>query len=209
MPISNKKGTMILFSDPLCPTCHCIRIIVAEKDIPVSIEYTDIHCPPKNLVKINSYQPIPILIDRDFTLYNPKIIIEYFDERYPHPPLMPIDPASRAQVRMMIHHIEQEWHSLLGFRPNEDISVKARNRLKSDLVILSAALEKTSFFMSECFSLLDATLAPLLWRLPTIGINFSPKTKTVEKYIHRIFSRQSFQQSLSDFERTMRTKFTI
>jgi RNA polymerase-associated protein len=205
---SNKRTATTLFSDPLCPLCHRTRIVVAEKNIAVDIINVDPDNLPEDLIQLNPYNSVPTLVDRDLALYESKVIMEYFDERFPHPPLMPVDPISRARIRLMLYRVDQEWYRLLGNAPRSNIPPKVRKMLIEDLTVLSPAFEKTPFFMNEEFSLLDAALAPLLWRLPILEIKLPYQAKLVEDYANRIFSRDSFQRSLSNAEREIRLEAT-
>lgn len=205
----SKRSVTTLFSDPLCPLCHRIRIVVAEKNISVETIDTDPDNLPEDLIQLNPYNSTPTLVDRDLVLYEPNVIMEYFDERFPHPPLMPVDPISRARIRLMLYRIDREWYHLLGNTPRSGITPKARKMLIEDLTILGPAFEKTPFFMNEEFSLLDCALAPLLWRLTALEIKLPPQAKLVEDYANRIFSRPSFQQSLSSAEREIGAKGTV
>jgi RNA polymerase-associated protein len=205
---SNKRTVTTLFSDPLCPFCHRTRIVVAEKNIAADIIDIDPDNLPEDLIQLNPYNSVPTLVDRDLTLYESKVIMEYFDERFPHPPLMPVDPISRARIRLMLYRIDQEWYRLLENTPRSGIPPKVRKILIEDLTVLSPAFEKTPFFMNEEFSLLDCALAPLLWRLPALEIKLPPQAKLVEDYAKRIFSRDSFQRSLSNAEREIRSETT-
>lgn len=200
---ANKRTVITLFSDPLCPFCHRTRIVAAEKNISADIIDIDPNNLSESLIQLNPYNSVPTLIDRDLVLYESKVIMEYFDERFPHPPLMPADPISRARIRLMLYRIDHEWYRLLGDTPRSVISPKTRKILIKDLTILSPAFEKTPFFMNEEFSLLDCVLAPLLWRLPALEIKLSPQ---VQEYSNRIFSRDSFQRSLSNAEREIRSE---
>lgn len=200
---ANKRTVITLFSDPLCPLCHRTRIVAAEKNISANIIDIDPDNLSESLIQLNPYNSVPTLIDRDLVLYESKVIMEYFDERFPHPPLMPADPISRARIRLMLYRIDHEWYRLLGDTPRSVISPKTRKILIKDLTVLSPAFEKTPFFMNEEFSLLDCVLAPLLWRLPALEIKLSPQ---IQEYSNRIFSRDSFQRSLSNAEREIRSE---
>ncbi|QBQ53895.1 glutathione S-transferase N-terminal domain-containing protein [Nitrosococcus wardiae] len=204
----SKRSITTLYSDPLCPLCHRTRIVVAEKNISTDIIDIDPDRLPEDLVQLNPYNSTPTLVDRDLVLYESQVIMEYFDERFPHPPLMPVDPISRARIRLMLYRIDREWYRLLGNTPRSSIGPKARKMLIEDLTVLSPAFEKTPFFMNEEFSLLDCALAPLLWRLPALDVKLPPQAKLVEEYANRIFSRDSFQKSLSNAEREIRAKNT-
>jgi stringent starvation protein A len=206
MANSNRRAMMTLYSDPSCPFSHRARIVIHEKNITANIEdLIDGHW-PEEVAAANPYGTSPILMDRDLTLYDANIIINYFDERFLHPPLMPIDPASRAQARLMLHRIDKDWYSLWPLLTGTEKSKinKARKTIQEDLTVLAPLFDESAFFMSDEFSLLDCSLAPLLWRLPMLGIKLPTNAKAVEAYAERMFTRDSFQASLSDVERDMR-----
>lgn len=206
MANSNRRAMMTVYSDPSCPFSHRTRIVMQEKNITANIENViDGHW-PEDVSALNPYGTSPILIDRDLVLFDANIIINYFDERFLHPPLMPIDPSHRAQTRLMLHRIDKDWFSLWPALIGTEKSKinKARKTIQEDLTVLGPLFEESPYFMSDEFSLLDCYLAPLLWRLPTLGIKLPVKAKAVEDYAQRIFARDSFQASLSDIEREMR-----
>lgn len=194
---------MTLFSDTIDIYSHQVRIVLAEKGVGVEISYTDPTNLPEDLIDLNPYGTVPTLVDRELVLYKSHIIMEYLDERFPHPPLMPVYPVSRGQSRLMMHRIEQDWYSLAGriFRNEGDVE-DARNELREALLSLGPIFAEMPFFMSEEFSLVDCYLAPLLWRLPALGITLTGNgSKDVNAYMNRIFSRSSFKASLTDQER--------
>ena len=200
---ANKRSIMTLFSDTIDIYSHQVRIVLAEKGVGVEISYTDPTNLPEDLIDLNPYGTVPTLVERELVLYKSHIIMEYLDERFPHPPLMPVYPVSRGQSRLMMHRIEQDWYSLAGriFRNEGDVE-DARNELREALLSLGPIFAEMPFFMSEEFSLVDCYLAPLLWRLPALGITLTGNgSKDVNAYMNRIFSRSSFKASLTDQER--------
>jgi len=194
---------MTVYSDPSCPFSHRTRIVLHEKHIEANIKDIVDGQWPEDVAASNPYGTSPALLDRDLVLFDSNIIIDYFDERFPHPALMPVDPVARAKTRLMLHRIDKDWYSLWQTLINGK-PAKARKTLQEDLTILAPIFEESEFFMGNDFSLLDCSLAPLLWRLPVLGIKLPASAKAVETYAQRIFSRESFQASLSDIERSMR-----
>ncbi|MBO1254306.1 stringent starvation protein A [Alteromonas sp. 5E99-2] len=200
---TNKRSIMTLFSDTLDIYSHQVRIVLAEKGVGVEISYTDPGSMPEELFELNPYGTVPTLVDRELVLYKSHIIMEYLDERFPHPPLMPVYPVSRGQSRLMMHRIEQDWYSLAGriFRGEGNVE-STRNDLREALLSLAPIFAETPFFMSEEFSLVDCYLAPLLWRLPALGISLTGAgSKEIHDYMTRIFDRAAFKASLTDQER--------
>lgn len=201
-----RKAVMTLFSSPTCAMSHCARFVLQEKGIPADIEYYDPNNAPEELLELNPTGVSPTLIERDLVLYDSRIIMEYLDERFPHPPLHQMDPVSRANARMVIKRIDQEWYALLDEMQHsgEKKSARAKKALKDSLLSSSAIFAARPFFMSEEFSLIDCTLAPLLWRLPSMGIDISNDTG-IYYYAQRLFNRSGFKRSLSDAEKQMVT----
>ena len=165
---------------------------------------------PEELMEINPYGTVPTLVDRDLVLYRSQIIMEYLDERFPHPPLLPVYPVARAKSRLMIARIDKDWYSLVEKIQfgDEEISQGARKQLQESLLSVVPVFMNSKFFLSEEFSLIDCCIAPILWRLPALGIELpAAKAKAIDAYAERVFERQAFQASLTDAEREMREQF--
>lgn len=203
--IPNRRSVMTLFSRPTDIHSHRTRLVLAEKNI--NIEIVNVMGPdlPEDLMDLNPYHTVPTLVDRDLTLYDSRVIIEYLDERFPHPPLMPVDPVSRAKTRLALFRIESDWFSLLPDieRGTEKRKAQAKKALTESLINSADVFGAMPYFLSTEFSLLDCSIAPILWRLPHYGIELPPTVKPITAYMKRVFSRPSFQASLSEQERDM------
>lgn len=204
MAIVTKRTIMSLYSDNDDVYSHQVRIVLAEKGVNVEILPAKQDEAPEDLYTVNPYGSVPTLLDRELVLYEARIIMEYLDERFPHPPLLPVYPVARAEARKMMFRIEQDWYNLLQ-RIKAGIEVEqSRQYLFDSLVSLEPVFADKPYFLSDEFSLLDCALAPLLWRLPQLGIEIPAKLKGLNAYMQRLFKRDSFQASLSDVERQLR-----
>jgi RNA polymerase-associated protein len=198
---------MTLFSSPTCFYSHRTRLVLAEKNIRVEIvkvEGTDL---PEDLLDLNPYHTVPTLIDRDLVLYDSRVIIEYLDERFPHPPLMPVDPVTRAQFRLALYRIEKDWYSLADqIEAASDAKQASRTRkiLEESIVASSEVFGAKKYFLSDEFSLVDCSIAPILWRLQSYGIEIPEHANSITNYMNDVFSRRSFQESLTELEQEMR-----
>ncbi len=204
---ANKRSVMTLFSHDDDMYSHQTRIVLAEKGVGVDIHPVERDNLPEDLIDLNPYGTVPTLIDRELALYEAKIIMEYLDERFPHPPLMPVYPVARGRSRLMMHRIESDWYSLALtiLNGSSDDAEKAREDLRESLLSIAPVLNEAPYFMSEEFSLVDCYLAPLLWRLPAFGIELSGQgSKELKTYMLRLFDRESFQASLTETERELR-----
>lgn len=205
--MTNKRSVMTLFNHENDPYCHRVRIVLAEKG--VVAEFVDVNpeSKPEELYELNPYGYLPTLVDRDLVLYYSNIISEYLEERFPHPPLMPVYPVQRSRNRLMMARIDQDWYSHMDtILAGEDKAAikKARTELLDSMVSVAPVFMESPYFLSDEFSLVDCSLAALLWRLPVMGIELPPQAKPILEYCDRIFSRESFVNSLSDAEREIR-----
>ena len=205
--IANRRSIMNLFSKPTCIHSHRTRIVLAEKNI--NIDITSVVGPdlPEDLMDINPYHTLPTLIDRDLVLYDSRVIIEYLDERFPHPPLMPVDPVTRAQFRMALYRIEQDWYTLADkYAVNGEgkLATKPKKMSKESILAAVDLFSIKDYFISDDFSLVDCTIAPILWRLPEYGIDLGQNAAAIDNYMDRVFDRPSFRESLSELEQEMR-----
>lgn len=205
-----KRATMTFFSDPADQYSHRVRIVLAEKGVIVDVIETESGDIPEELSELNPYNSLPTLVDRELVIYESKVMMEYLDERFPHPPLLPVYPVARADSRQLMYRIERDWchqvELILNPRNSQKTVDAARRTLRDELVGLAPIFDDKPFFMHEEFTLVDCCVAPILWRLPMLGIklNTTRQTKPLLDYMERIFAREAFRASLSEIERDMR-----
>ena len=204
-----RRSSMTLFSDPSSQYSHRVRIVLAEKGVTVDIEDIDANNVTQEILEANPYGTLPTLVDRDLALYESKVVMEYLDERFPHPPLLPVYPVARAQSRLWVHRLERDWCGLVDVilaNPESKKSEAMRKEFVESLISISDIFVEMPYFMSEEYTLVDCCLAPMLWRLPQLGIEIpnTRQTKPLLAYIKRLFERPAFQESLSDLEREIR-----
>lgn len=209
MGIATKRSSMTFFSDPRDHYSHRVRMVLAEKGVAVEILDADGRNLPEDVAALNPYQTLPTLLDRELVLYESTVIMEYLDERFPHPPLLPVYPVARAQSRLMMHRIRKDWCArldlLMAGKGRETTLEKARKELRESLLAVSPIFAEKPFFMSEEFTLVDCCVAPILWRLPEAGIEMPDRqTRPLKLYMQRVFERDTFQASLSEAEMEMR-----
>lgn len=204
--ITNKRSVMTLYSGANDILSHRVRIVLAEKGVSYEVINVEARGKSEDLLTLNPYGTVPTLVDRELALYEPNIIAEYLDERFPHPPLMPVYPVARAKARLIIYRIDREWGPLiqkLEAGKTADTRAAAKE-LASYLIQLVPLFNSSPYFMGEEFTLVDCCIAPVLWRLPAWDITFSPtEKKVIDKYAERVFSRDSFQASLTEVEQEL------
>ena len=204
--VSNRRSMMGLFSGNTCIRSHQVRFVLREKGITTDIQNVDGKKVPEDLIALNPFASIPTLTDRELVIYDCGVIIEYLDERYPHPPLMPVSPVDRAKIRLALVSLEAdivstaiELDAALGSRNENSLRKKLKSMLNSSLDLFSV----DKYFLNDELTVIDCVLAPILWRLEYFGISLGKEHKAITDYMERVFSRETFQNSLSEDEEEM------
>ena len=200
------RSIMTLFSSPTCFYSHRTRLVMAEKSVNIEIVNVEGSDMPEDLLDLNPYHSVPTLVDRDLVLYDSRVIIEYLDERFPHPPLMPVDPVTRAQFRLALFRIEKDWYTLaeqIEEAAEKRQATRARKILQESIMASAEVFAAKKFFLSDDFSLVDCSIAPVLWRLPIYGIELDGPAQPIRRYMDEVFTRPSFQESLTELEQEM------
>tara|TARA_B100000989_G_scaffold11190_1_gene7635 strand:- start:454 stop:1068 length:615 start_codon:yes stop_codon:yes gene_type:complete len=201
---------MILYSDRDDHYSQRVRIVLAEKDISAEIKESNSEDVSDEILSISPYHKLPILVDRDLAIHDPSVMMEYLDERFPHPPLLPVYPVERANSRTLMLRIDREWCPLIDslvLRENTDKElIKIREELLHEISSIAPTFKEFKFFMSNEFTLVDCLFAPILWRLPSLGIKLplNRHLKPLLDYQNSVFERPGFLDSLSSLERDLR-----
>lgn len=201
---ARSRSILTLFTASDNVQCHRVRMVLAAKGVGYDRVDVALDKPSEELLEFNPYGDVPTLLDRDLVLYQPALICEYLDERYPHPPLMPVDPLSRARLRLACVRIEREWLPLIetiqaGGRPAEP----ARKRMRDALMAALPLFKASKFFLNPEMSLADCLVAPVIWRLPMLNVQLPREGKPILDYGERIFRGQGFGRSLTPDERSL------
>jgi RNA polymerase-associated protein len=196
--VVSKRSSMTLFSDSTNHYSHRVRIVLAEKGVTVDLIESDSGIAPAELADVNPYNTMPTLVDRDLVLYESKVMMEYLDERFPHPPLLPVYPVARAESRLLMYRIERDWCSLVDAIQNsrsDNVVTKSAKELRDGLMAIAPIFAEKPYFMSEEFTLVDCCIAPILWRLPSLGVYIRPgkQSKPLLAYMDSLFRRESYR----------------
>jgi RNA polymerase-associated protein len=200
------RTVLTLFSGRDDVDSHRVRLVLAAKAVSYDLVVVDAAKPPEDLIELNPYNDVPTLADRELALYDVDVICEYLDERYPHPPLLPIDPLSRARVRLAVRRVERDWLSLMGTIQTgaKAAAEGARRRLRDGLVATLPAFKASKFFLNPEMSLADCALAPLIWRLPSLAVQLPKEAQPIIDYGDRIFRNPAFTRSMTNVEKSLR-----
>lgn len=179
--------------------CQWTRLVLAEKDVDgARTEWIAAGKPNHDLAVLNPAATLPTLADRDTVIYPAGIIVEYLDERYPHPRLLPTDPAARARIRMFIARIERDVFPLAeGILLGRGESKSARKALTELLLGVYRMFPARGWFMGQDYNLVDCAWATLFRRLPELGLKLPNDAQhAIVKYAERLFARRAFQAAL-------------
>ncbi len=192
MGVVTKRSSMTFYSDGSDHYSHRVRIVLAEKSVAVEINDCDADSIPEDLASLNPYNTLPTLVDRELVLYEPNVMMEYLDERFPHPPLLPVYPVARAESRLYMHRIQKDWCVLVDQIQSGKLSVDeleaTRKQLRDSLVTISPIFAEKDYFMNEEFTLVDCCIAPIRWRLPSLGIELpEEQCEDILKYMESLF----------------------
>lgn len=197
---------MTLFSGKDCPYSHAVRMVLREKDVEVECVFLDGARQLEGLAEYNPYLETPTLLDRDVVLYDAGLICEYLDERLPHPPMMSVDPVGRSRIRLLIHRLRRDWinavKKLNGH--NSRLPESGKTLIRDGLISISPVFREQDYMIGNEYTMADTFMAPLLWRLPALGIKLPRPAEPLRQYSERLFARDAFMRSLSDAEKTLR-----
>jgi len=197
---------MTLYSGTTDPFSQRCRFVLFEKDMDFQVIDVDVLNKPEQLALIDADNKVPVLVERDLILSDANIINEYIDERFPHPQLMPADPAMRARARLFLHRFESELFCHIDAIEHgaPKAAEQARQAVRENLTQLAVVCAKQKYLLGNEFSMLDVAIAPLLWRLEHYGIKLGPEAAPLLKYAERLFSRPAYIAAMTPAEKAMR-----
>ncbi len=153
--------SLTLYDAPRCPYCARVRIVLAEKGVAFEVVEVDLGDRPAWIYEKNDTGRVPVLEEDGWPLPESAVIMEYLEERYPEPALLPADPADRAEARLRIHRAEELTRPYYALRRGE---AGARERLDAELGRLDALLQGRAWLGGAGYGLADVALVPWLLR---------------------------------------------
>ncbi len=204
-----KKSAMSLYSDVNSLVSHTLRILLRDKDVECDMKFVNSTERQERLAELNPYAETPVLIDREMVLYEFYPVVEYLDERFPHPPLLPVDPIGRGKARLTIARMRRDWLENIDAAgdANKPLPAELKQSIRDGLTSLSPLFEHQLFFTGDDYTLVDVVIAPLMWRLDSFGIELPESAEPIKQYAERLFAREQFQLSLSPQEMELREEF--
>ena len=195
-----------LYSAPQELESHAVRFVMAHKSIEREVFELKFDEMPEEILELNPFQTLPTLFDRGMVLYDLSVIMEYLDERFPFPPLLPVDPIEKAEKRLLLYRFTRAkgcWYELVKtiLNGNKKDADAARKTLNGNLIELLPLFAHKLYFKSDSLTLVDACIAPILWRLGLLGITLGEKARPISAYANRLFEKEGFHDSLTFAEK--------
>jgi pyrimidodiazepine synthase len=158
-----------LYSAERCPYAARARIVLAEKGLELEVVEIDLSDRPDWLYEKNPKGRVPVIEEDGLVLPESVVIMEYLEERYPEPPLLPADPADRAAVRMLIFRDDDLTGPYYALRRGDD---GAEERLDAVLDRFDSALAERPYLGGAEYGLADIAFVPWFLRArDTLGVD--------------------------------------
>jgi RNA polymerase-associated protein len=192
-PAANAGLTLFVAVDSL--DSDWALLVLKEKDIDgAALVQIAPGRPNEDFLILNPAQTLPTVSDREGVIAGSRVIVEYLDERYPHPPMMPLSPSGRARVRMALGRIENELFPLAN-RLDGRASDPARKTLLAGLDNGMRFFPTRGWFCGADYTLADAAWAVLLRMLHLRGLDMAKMPAPLQNYAERLFARPAFQRA--------------
>lgn len=164
--------TLTLYDAPRCPYCARVRIVLAEKGVEYDVVEVDLADRPAWIYEKNATGRVPVLEEDDRPLPESAVVMEFLEERYPEPRLLPVDPADRAFARLVAFRADELTSPYYALRRGED---GARERLEAQLDRLDGALAGRRWLGGAEYGLADVSYVPWLLRARAqLGVSTDP-----------------------------------
>jgi RNA polymerase-associated protein len=155
---------LTLYDAARCPYCARVRIVLAEKAVPYETVDIDLADRPAWIYDLNRTGRVPVLDEDGLVLPESRVLIEYLDERFPEPPLLPADPAARARVRLLLERFDENLGDAYYDLRRERSSSSARDALEARLDRLANLVAVQPYLSGEEYGLADCAYVPWLFR---------------------------------------------
>jgi glutathione S-transferase/RNA polymerase-associated protein len=165
-----------LFEHPLSPYAQKCKIALFEKGVDFDLKTPDLFAGSAagDFQVANPRAEVPALVDGDVSIFDSTVILEYVEDRWPAPPLLPRGAADRARVRMLedvcdTHYDAVNWGmmELLVFKRAEgELAAKLSARAAEQVAGLQAWLERQlggrDWFGGDTFGWGDLSVVPYM-----------------------------------------------
>jgi glutathione S-transferase len=168
---------------------------LAEKKIPYQLVEVDLKNKPKDLLELNPYAKVPVLVDGDGVIYESAIVNEFLEEKYPTLRLLPDDYVKRAKVRVWVDFFNTRIHPTASDLQHKRDFEKATQRMKGHLATLDREMTGKEFIVDE-YSLADVTFIPFYTRRERYGVIIDDNYPNVKRWGETLIARPAVAATL-------------
>ena len=184
---------LVLYDAGRCPYCARVRIVLAEKGVEVETVAVDLADRPAWIYEKNPLGKVPVLEGDGLCLPESAVIMEYLEERFPEPPLLPADPAERARARLRIFRFDRLGDAYYALRRGEE---GAREELGDRLEGLDEAVRRGGYLSGGAYGLADIAYVPWIVRArQNLGVDLAPYPALAE-WLERLSERPAIAAEL-------------
>jgi glutathione S-transferase len=184
---------LTLYDAARCPYCARVRIVLAEKNVEYEAVEVDLADRPAWIYEKNSTGRVPVIEEDGWLLPESAVIMEFLDERYPEPPLLPADPADRGLARLLIFRHSDFTDPYYALRRGED---GAAGRLDEQLTLLDAALTERAWLGGAAYGLADIAYVPWVLRArDMLGVALD-RFPAVSGWLERLVERPAIAEEV-------------
>lgn len=202
-----------LYNQPLSPFCRKIRLVLAEKKIEVELVEEKPWERRMDFLRMNPAGQVPVLKIDDLVIADSAAIFEYIEETQPDPPLLPKDPAARAEARRIAAWFDDKFHrevtanllyervnkklSKAGYPESEKIKAGVRN-IKYHLDYIGWLMDHRRWLAGNAMTIADFAAAAHLSCLDYVGDVDWEYNRGLHDWYSKIKSRPAFRSILAD-----------
>ena len=196
-----------LYEHPLSPYAQKVKIALREKGVKFDLKMPNLLGGDDEFARVSPRREVPTLVDGDDTIFDSTIILEYIEDRWPKPPLLPAEPAARARVRMIEEMCDTYYEAINWAAFEVQIFKRATGALAEQLLArgakqraganawLERQLGDQPWFNGKQFGWGDLSVVPVVAASAAIG---DPASGRLGAWLARASERPSVKETLDE-----------
>jgi glutathione S-transferase len=150
---------------------------------------------PKDLLELNPYGKVPVLVDGSGVIYESAIINEYLDEKFSELPLLPKNTLQRAKARIWIDFLNSRVHPAASDITHDREPDRARQRLQQYLSTLDSEMTGKQFIVGD-YSLADVSFIPFYARRQRYDASIDKNFPNLKRWGEELMARPAVVSTL-------------
>ena len=155
----------------------------------------DLKNKPKDLLELNPYAKVPVLVDGDGVVYESAIVNEYLEEKYPAIRLLPTDQLQRAKARIWIDFFNSRIHPAAHDITHDKNPEQAKEQMAKHLKTLDQEMAGKRYILDD-YSLADVTFIPFYTRRQRYGVTIDNGLPNLKRWGEELIARPAVTSTL-------------